>query len=136
MRIKSMKVYNRVYIVKKDDAGNPVTEWEFQHIYIGLIDDLSLMGTRLSAILRGDFHTGSFPVAIDSVTDITEEFWKQYKADGRCTFDRAHSVYFLNASDRFTVINQTRRCNWCGTWHTQTIEKVVEVKRVAVWTAA
>lgn len=68
-----------------------------------------------------------------STTDITDWFFENYKRDGRCVFDREHIDFMRGTENRFTYVNNTRRCNWCGEWHTKEIKKEVKIKRRVKW---
>lgn len=68
-----------------------------------------------------------------TTTDITEWFFDNYKKDGRCVFDREHINFMQGADSRFTYVNNTRRCNWCGEWHKKEIKKEVKIKRRVQW---
>jgi hypothetical protein len=127
------KNYQRVYLKKLDNYNKPVSEWRSNLIYIGrLFDDGYLHGARLSSILCGDFDTWAFAVG-NGVTDITDQFWMAYERDGRCVIDRSHAMHFQTSDDRYTVINNTRRCNWCGQWHVRHVEKLTKIERRDVW---
>lgn len=67
------------------------------------------------------------------LTDITEWFFETYERDGRCIFDRDHNVWWQGSDGRFTYVNNTRKCNWCGEWHTKEIKKVQTIKREELW---
>jgi len=60
-------------------------------------------------------------------------FFKTYIKDGRCIFDREHNGWWKGGDNRFTYINSTRRCNWCGEWQRKRIEKEVKIKQRVVW---
>lgn len=64
--------------------------------------------------------------------DITEEFWKRYIKIGRCLFLN-HDAWCIGQDKRFTYVNNTRKCNWCGKWQKKQIEKETEIKRVVKW---
>lgn len=69
----------------------------------------------------------------DDFRDITDWFFKTYEDIGRCIFDGNHSGWLLGDENRFTYINNTRRCNWCGEWHHMEIHKETTIKRRKVW---
>lgn len=71
--------------------------------------------------------------AKDEFIDITEWFFSTYEQDGRCTFDREHIGWWQGDKERFTYINNTRRCNWCGQWHMKEIHKSVKIEREVHW---
>lgn len=68
----------------------------------------------------------------DEWEDITEIFWESYIKYGRC-FLFGHDAWLTNEEDRFTYVNNTRKCNWCGKWQRLTIEKQVKITRKRVW---
>lgn len=129
------KIYDRVYLRRVDDFGHLVTQWEMQHIILGFADDTgAICGAYLNRILCGYPQTWSFSGLVKSVDDITDLFWPEYERDGRCVIDRDHTGWFQNDGDRFTVIGNTRRCNWCGEWHERTLAKRTTIERREVWT--
>lgn len=67
------------------------------------------------------------------ITNITEWFFETYQRDGRCIFDREHTAWLQGSDNRFTYVNNTRKCNWCGEWHHKEIHKEVKIKRHEVW---
>lgn len=93
-------------------------------------------GYFLSEILRtGKENQYYLPWSDEDLNDITEWFFSNYEKDGRCIFDRTHSRWLRgdNGQERYTYINNTRRCNWCGQWHTKEIHKEVKIERTEVW---
>lgn len=128
--------YDRVFLYKCDDAGQPIEQWEMQYIVLGFSDDTdAVCGAHLNRIMCGYPQTWSFSGLARKVVDITDEFWAAYERDGRCVIDRAHTGWFANDTDRFTFIGNTRRCNWCGEWHTHTLKKSTQIERREVWTS-
>lgn len=98
----------------------------------GLDNDRSFYSLR-SILGQGKAERFYLPWSKDELTDITEWFFETYKKDGRCIFDREHSGWWQGSDDRFTYINNTRRCNWCGEWHKKEIHKEVIIKRREIW---
>ncbi|MGG3890251.1 hypothetical protein [Metabacillus fastidiosus] len=96
-----------------------------QH-YRGTFYELSLiMG-------KGKATEFALPYSYET-TDITEWFFNTYERDGRCIFDREHNGWWQGDKERFTYINNTRKCNWCGEWHKKEIKKVQVIKREETW---
>lgn len=88
---------------------------------------------ELSTILReGKATEFSLPYSWET-TDITKWFTETYIRDGRCIFDRNHNSWLRNTENRFTYVNNTRKCNWCGEWHKKEIHKQVKIERKEVW---
>lgn len=88
---------------------------------------------NLDPILRKGWATEFSGLSSSETTDITEWFFKIYERDGRCIFDREHNGWWQGSDNRFTYINNTRKCNWCGQWHKKEIRKVQTIKRVETW---
>lgn len=88
-----------------------------------------------SALQKGRATEFAIPSSWEKkmLTNITNWFLKTYERDGLCIFDREHNGWMLGAKDRFTYINNTRRCNWCGEWHIKEIKKIQTIKREEVW---
>ncbi len=91
-------------------------------------------GYSLSTIMtKGKATQYYLPWSDEDLVDITNWFFSTYQKDGRCMFDRSHNGWFQGDKERFTFINNTRRCNWCGKWHTKEIHKEVKIERREVW---
>jgi hypothetical protein len=93
-------------------------------------------GYFLSHILPDGMKKECYALSVyhpDEFSDITNWFFTTYERDGRCIFDREHSGWWSGEENRFTYINNTRRCNWCGQWHKKEIHKIVKIKREEVW---
>jgi hypothetical protein len=86
-----------------------------------------------SVLAKGRAEEFALPWREDELTNITDWFFTTYIRDGRCIFDRGHQSWLQGTENRFTFINNTRRCNWCGKWHNKEIQKVVSIKRKEVW---
>lgn len=86
-----------------------------------------------SILTKGRSEEFALPWSLGKMTDITDWFFKTYEKDGRCIFDRKHTGWMIGTEDRFTYVNNTRKCNWCGQWHTKEIHKIVKIKREEVW---
>jgi hypothetical protein len=88
----------------------------------------------LSSILReGKAVEFAIPWKKEGLTNITEWFFDTYEKDGRCIFDRNHNSWLLGSDNRFTYVNNTRKCNWCGEWYKKEIVKEVKIKRREIW---
>lgn len=68
-----------------------------------------------------------------SMIDITDWFWKEYEARGRCLFYGHENIWLTGDKGRYTVVNNTRRCEWCGEWQKKTIKVTKKVTRKEVW---
>jgi hypothetical protein len=88
----------------------------------------------LNAVLR-DGKSERFALAWkkENLVNITDWFIETYIRDGRCIFDRNHNGWMQGTNNRFTYVNNTRKCNWCGEWHKKEIHKEVTIKRREVW---
>lgn len=99
---------------------------------LGLENDRSFYS--LSSILNtGKAERFAMPWNKDKLIDITDWFFDAYTRDGRCVFDRNHNGWLLGDKDRFTYINNTRKCNWCGKWQQKEIHKITKIERKEVW---
>lgn len=88
----------------------------------------------MSSIMReGRATEFALPWKKEELTNITDWFFDTYERDGRCIFDREHNGWWRGSDNRFTYINNTRRCNWCGEWHIKEIEKKVKIERKVKW---
>jgi len=87
----------------------------------------------LSAVLgKGKATEFALPYSYE-LTDITDWFFETYIKDGRCIFDRTHNGWWQGAEDRYTYVNNTRKCNWCSQWHKKEIKKVQKITREVEW---
>ncbi len=111
-----------------------------RQIIIGKMHSNLLSGSRLLTIMGQDkdkyemfcYH----PIGgwkNEQFIDITDWFWKKYIKLGRCLLDKHHNRWWMNDDCRFTYINNTRRCNWCGQWQKKEIKKEVKILRKEKW---
>lgn len=124
---------------------NHYSRWDGEHLpFTGDISNLMQLiispagnkstGYILSQILRdGKAEYFAIPRVWQNSTDITEWFFDTYENIGRCIFDPEHSRWMQYTDNRYTYINNTRKCNWCGQWHKKEIIKKVKIERIAVW---
>lgn len=110
-------------------------------IYIGFRDDFGwLVGNRLSHItcgMRGYLESycyapgdGSF---YKNMIEITDWFYSEYKEKGRALWDVSGSMRMVGDEDRFTVIGNTKRCNWSGRWYHKEVVKRQKTDRTDKW---
>lgn len=93
-------------------------------------------GYFLSHVMRDGQKKECYSLCVyhpDELIDITDWFFSTYERDGRCIFDREHNGWWQGEEKRFTYINNTRKCNWCGEWHKKEIVKKVKIKREVNW---
>lgn len=69
----------------------------------------------------------------EDLLDITDWFFDTYEQIGRCIFDPDHNGWLQGADKRYTYVNNTRKCNWCGEWHHREIKKITTIKRKELW---
>ncbi|MCA1021474.1 hypothetical protein [Halobacillus litoralis] len=88
----------------------------------------------LHEVLRkGKTTEFAIPWMKDELVDITDWFFETYIKDGRCIFDRDHNKWLSGDESRFTKVNNTRKCNWCGEWQEKQIVKVQKIDRKEIW---
>lgn len=99
---KTYRLQSRVYA---DQEGT---------LYIGLLDDGYLMGSRLNGVLCYGRKEASW--AYGNLGKLTEVvgFWERYTAIGRCAIDPGHRMYFIGADARWKTSGDRRECLWCG----------------------
>ena len=101
-------------------------------IFVGMIDDGLLIGSRLSAVLFYGPKAQSFcfigPGRIEEVAD----FWQRYIADGRCAIDTEHRRHFIGDESRWLQDGDTRSCQWCGKAH-QVLKRWTETVDCSKW---
>lgn len=91
-------------------------------------------GYFMDTIMRkGRAEQYYLPWKDEDLLDITSWFLNTYEQIGRCIFDHTHNGWLQGDKERFTYVNNTRKCNWCGKWHKKEIEKKVKIERVVNW---
>jgi len=90
-------------------------------------------GYFLSSIITGNKKAERFALPHTwELIDITDWFFDTYEKIGRCIYS-PHDGWIAEDEDRFTYINNTRKCNYCGKWQQKEIKKVQTIKRVSCW---
>ncbi|MWV44874.1 hypothetical protein GRF59_14730 [Paenibacillus sp. HJL G12] len=69
----------------------------------------------------------------EDLLDVTDWFFDTYEKIGRCIFDPEHNGWMLGTDSRYTYVNNTRKCNWCGQWHQKQIVKKTRIERKVEW---
>lgn len=83
-------------------------------LWIGRIDDGSLIGARLYGVLcYGAKAESACWVNLRGLVEVAD-FWPRYLAEGRCAIDPEHARYFVGDDTRWTQEGDTRECLWCG----------------------
>lgn len=83
-------------------------------LWIGMIDNGDLIGTRLMAVLCNGAKATTFCfVGLKNLQEVAD-FWPRYVQNGRCAIDPEHTMYFIGDDTRWTVTGDTRNCLWCG----------------------
>lgn len=63
-----------------------------------------------------------------------QEGWlEEYQRIGRCLLIPHNYQWYTGEDTRFTYVNNTRKCNWCGKWQHMNLQKIVKVKLEKVW---
>lgn len=58
---------------------------------------------------------------------LEEPNWlEKYQRVGRCLLIPHDFVWYEGEDTRFTYVNNTRKCNWCGQWQHKELHKVVK----------
>lgn len=108
-------------------------------IYIGFMDDDSfLTGQKLSDILCGVGQTYCYAPGCNreffkNMIDISDWFFSEYEKIGRALWDASGENFMIDADDRFTVIGNTKRCNWSGRWYKKEIVTHKKTERFEQW---
>ncbi len=137
------KQHKSVFVYLEDGEEFDINNIDFapRNIIIGTrYSDGCISGNRLSSIIykgRGKDDCWAFNKLggwrYKDFHDISDIFWKKYLKLGRCLL-YGHSDMWLQGDDnRYTVVNNTRKCNWCGEWQHKEIKKVVKIERKEVW---
>ena len=61
------------------------------------------------------------------------KYFEKYQRIGRCLMISHDQPWVPGGEHRFTVVNNTRRCNWCGKWQHKKIHKKTVVVREDKW---
>lgn len=90
-------------------------------------------GYFLSSIITGNKKAERFALPHTwELIDITDWFFDTYEKIGRCMYS-PHNGWLAEDDGRFTYVNNTRKCNYCGEWQQRHVEKVQTIKRVSSW---
>lgn len=109
-------------------------------LWIGFTDESHgdapwLHGTRLSDVLcngkKARLMAYQVGINFQRLTPRLD-FWREYKADGRCAIDRAHQQAFVGNEGRWIQQGDTRSCAWCGK-ASQTLRRWTEVVQHEHW---
>ena len=111
-----------------DTAYDP-ERTQASQIYVGLVDDGDLLGSRLSEILVDGAKTQTWCYPGFPCDEITEAFWAGYKAIGKCAIDPEHRLYA--DKERYRGDDTARVCCWCGR-HEEAFTEA-RVVRQTVW---
>ncbi|MET3658469.1 hypothetical protein [Sporosarcina psychrophila] len=94
-------------------------------------------GFFLDSIMGGRGAT-EFSLSVyhdEELVDITEWFFERYERMGRCIFwGHGTRTWLVGDKKRYTVINNTRRCDWCGTWQKREVVTKKTIERIETWT--
>jgi len=92
------------------------------------------LGYFMNTILtNGKAECFSLPWKDEELLDITDWFFDTYEQIGRCIFNLDHDGWLQGGINRFTYVNNTRKCNWCGKWQKKEIKKKVIIERIYNW---
>jgi hypothetical protein len=76
------------------------------------------------------------PYAESEMIDITDWFFEEYEKRGRCLFYGHENTWLVGSENRYTIVNNTRKCNWCDEWQTSKVITTKKITRETVWTNA
>lgn len=137
------KQHRNVFVYLEDGEEFNINKIDFKRadFIIGTrYDDGCVTGNKLHSIIsrgRGRDDCWSFHAIAGwrykDFHDVTEIFWNKYIESGRCLVYGHGNMWLRGDENRYTVINNTRRCNWCGKWQHKEIEKIVKIERKEVW---
>lgn len=127
-------VFRRFSTVTGEQIAFDPTQNQAGQIYIAHVDAEGFGGASLMAITCNTGDVYYHPCGPHAYDDITDWFWREYKARGRCVMDPEHRDFITNTDDRYVHVKSTRRCTWCGEWHHGEVVKLVTVKRRTLWT--
>jgi hypothetical protein len=83
-------------------------------LWIGHMDDLYFIGTRLMTVLcDSTAGTMAHSRASKCLVELTA-FWDSYAKVGRCAMDPGHVLGFVGDDLRWEVDGKRRHCVWCG----------------------
>ena len=101
-------------------------------LWIGVLDDGYLIGSRLISVLCEGKKAASF--AFGDLGELTElkNFWANYTAIGRCAIDTEHQMHFVGDNTRWRTTGDQRECLWCGA-HAQKLRRWTESVERRAW---
>lgn len=128
--------HTRVYMNKTEYNNGELSKTNMSDIIIGstYTFDNSVIGTCLSRILSPDRNKYQLFCYLNNrlgwdLVDITDEFWKSYIENGRCSLDTSHNKWWIGEDSRYEEIDDnTKRCKWCGTMLYRHVEEIISEK--------
>ena len=83
-------------------------------LYIGMMDDGFLIGSRLGKVLCEGAKAESWCYGQTRLMVEVTDFWQRYVRDGRCAIDTEHNTHFVGDGSRWAIDGDRRTCLWCG----------------------
>mgnify|MGYP000406658812 CR=1 FL=1 len=111
-------------------------------IYIGFRDDQGwLVGRCLADIICADrnvtecyaYSPGKDDVFYRNMIEISDWFFTEYARIGRALWDKEGANFMIGSENRFTIVGNTKRCNWSGRWYEKKITKKQTTERKEKW---
>jgi len=139
--LKKNKNYSKVFFSTWNPMNGSKVELDWDNLNISNIiigfgdaEKRRVSGERLRNIVSGTTMEYCFDYTPREFIDITDEFWERYQKIGRCLLFPHHKKFWLQGEkNRYTYVNGTRKCNWCGKWQKKHIEKKTAIERLEVW---
>lgn len=99
---------------------------------VGRECDGRALGMNVLSILWDD-KAQEYPMDIYQELKEIPRYFEKYQRIGRCLMISHDKPWIPGGERRFTVVNNTRRCNWCGRWQHKKIHKKTVVVREEKW---
>lgn len=121
---KSDKYSWNIYrYLKKNLKGNVEVFSDGTQAIIGESYQGEVIGVPLLSLMK-NFSSSNYCFSWH-LTELPK-FLNDYQRIGRCLLIPHDHPWYEGEDKRFTYVNNTRRCNWCGQWQHKEIHKVVK----------
>lgn len=131
---KSDKYSWKLYLYLKRNRNKNIRAYKDNRgeTIVGHECDDGVEGMNVISILWDDKAEEYFMGSYWKLKEIPKYFEK-YQRIGRCLMISHDQPWVLGGEHRFTVVNNTRHCNWCGKWQHKKIHKKTVVVREEKW---
>lgn len=127
---KSDKYSWNIYRYLKRHKGEDIRV--FKGLIIGCMSSNGIIGNTIKELMSSYTRQEYW---FDGEWETLEEhgWFEKYQKIGRCLLIAHNHAWYEGEDTRFTYVNNTRRCNWCGQWQHKELRKVVKREIKEQW---